>query len=373
MSFKCNLCNAEFNDDKDLFRHSKLCTGLDGADHGSEAKAVSTAPGIFKRLIALQIDVFILQFILKLLAMNDNPKAIFMVVAFYLFVKDLPFYGSIGKKIAGLDIVDSEGNPAPPDKLILRNFTLAGGYVLAAIGDKAFSDLVVLFILLPNLFVLMEIYNAATSSDGRRMGDRIAGTKVRDLSPEREKTFKVITFILFLTVFSGLFFMRTHNKAPDTVSQSVSEWAKFTTPDGEITVLFPGANPQKKVYTPDVPGGEKIGYSIIVDSYYFALFVSRFPKTDKMKETFNSPDIADKLMEPFKNMSTDAVLLASEKINESNFQGLLLKYKASGRIVFLKILLKRPECTYYILSAEAKESDENSAPVKTFLNSIVIH
>lgn len=68
--------------------------------------------------------------------------------------------GSLGKRLTGLTIVDATGQPASPGSLIFRNLPI-----------------VIPFVVLAEYFVMKG------ASDGKRWGDRWAGTRVQDQRP----------------------------------------------------------------------------------------------------------------------------------------------------------------------------------------------
>lgn len=88
---------------------------------------------------------------------------------------------SIGKKLMKLRPVRDDGGKMDLETSIRRNWTLALGMLGTVVVYAPFLGIIALTLLLTlvgAILGLMEIYFVLTSPDGRRYGDRFAGTRV---------------------------------------------------------------------------------------------------------------------------------------------------------------------------------------------------
>ncbi len=120
-----------------------------------------------KRVCAFLIDIFIINLAYSVLiaVIAGVPDfALYLLLIAYLLVKDALIHGqSIGKYVVGLRVVDMEGQPCDFSKSGLRN----------------------LIFIVPVLSEIVEYIVMQRSSEARRLGDRMAGTKVQDVRPNR--------------------------------------------------------------------------------------------------------------------------------------------------------------------------------------------
>lgn len=137
----------------------------------------SSVPGPNKRVFAFLFDIVLLNTIqLVPIAFLQS----YFVTAAYIILKDV-FSRSPGKLLTGLQIHDLEQQKASLSARIVRN------------------------ILLPiPVFPLVEYIALRLSPEGRRLGDRLAGTRVVDVSHNlSEGTYMLLSFglIIIITVF----------------------------------------------------------------------------------------------------------------------------------------------------------------------------
>jgi len=123
---------------------------------------VTDVPGPNKRVFAFLIDgiTFSLAFAaLTVLTPRLGGLWEYGLWSIYFLLRDVAG-GSLGKRLTGLTIVDGTGQPASTGSLIARNVPV-----------------VIPFVVIAEYFVMKG------ASDGKRWGDRWAGTRVRDLRP----------------------------------------------------------------------------------------------------------------------------------------------------------------------------------------------
>lgn len=127
---------------------------------------------------------------------------------------------SIGKSLMGLRVIDEHGRRAIFFQGFIRNFILVmplivfyalfwgQGFVLNTIGRTAFL-VVYAFFMMESLVVMLS------KKEGRRLGDRMAGTYVHDLNPGWVRwPFVVLGTLLMAGFFVGnIVLNRTFNKA----------------------------------------------------------------------------------------------------------------------------------------------------------------
>ena len=123
---------------------------------------VTDVPGPNKRVFAFLIDVITFNLVFAVLSRLVPGLAGLweygLWSVFFLF-RDIAG-GSLGKRLTGLAILDGTGQPAGTGSLILRNVPV-----------------VIPFIVIAEYFVMKG------AADGKRWGDRWAGTRVQDLRP----------------------------------------------------------------------------------------------------------------------------------------------------------------------------------------------
>ncbi len=137
-----------------------------------------------KRVCAFLIDFFIID--LAYYALNaviaEVPEALhYLLVITYLLIRDALLHGqSIGKYVVGLRVVDMEGQPCNFSKSGLRN----------------------LIFMIPVLSEIVEYIVMQRSSEAKRLGDRMAGTKVQDVRPDRPDLLFLLISILVVILLS---------------------------------------------------------------------------------------------------------------------------------------------------------------------------
>jgi uncharacterized RDD family membrane protein YckC len=132
-----------------------------------------------KRFIAALIDGVIAAVI------GFIPVIGSFVGAAYMLLRDgleLDFMNgrSIGKKVMKLRPVTSDGSKMTIEKSIKRNWMFALGAfngILLFIPILGWALMIILSII-GLLIVLFEIFKVVTDSEGRRLGDNMAGTKI---------------------------------------------------------------------------------------------------------------------------------------------------------------------------------------------------
>lgn len=162
-----------------------------------------------KRVCAFLIDSFfvilVTTFLLEDLSFRMVEKglmpATLIFEGLYLLLRDSVRGKSLGKLAVGLQVVDLNGRPCGPWRSIVRNliFVLPGAVTYAIFSDLVWVPLRKLFV----VFYLIEYLAMRFSAEGRRFGDRWAGTQVVDTRPHlKDSLFLGISLILFL-LFSG--------------------------------------------------------------------------------------------------------------------------------------------------------------------------
>ncbi len=141
-------------------------------------KGLAGRPDIGRRLAAALIDGLI-TFVVGLIPLLGG-----LVATAYWLVRDgldLEFmdHRSIGKKVMKLRPVTIDGSPVDVATSVKRNWMFA----LGGIGQLLFFTLIgipIAFLLFLAAFVIgiVEIVLVVTDSEGRRFGDKLAGTRV---------------------------------------------------------------------------------------------------------------------------------------------------------------------------------------------------
>lgn len=118
-------------------------------------------PGPNKRVCAFLIDSLIAGgihiIIVLLIAKNIFDFAWYI----YILLRDCFSGQSLGKRLVGLQVIDEKGTPVAASKTIARN----------------------IFMIIP-FFPIIEYFIMLNEESGRRIGDKVAKTKVNDLRPE---------------------------------------------------------------------------------------------------------------------------------------------------------------------------------------------
>ncbi len=170
-----------------------------------------------KRVCALLIDVFIINLaysVLSAVGAGLPDVVLSLLLIAYLLVRDALLRGqSIGKYVVGLRVVDMEGKPCNLRRSGLRNLIFIVPPVIFAIlsllpepveGSPGVPDVppyVVGLIFIAFSIYVIEYIVIRRSSEARRLGDRMAGTKVRDLRPDRPDWWFFLFSILVVVLF----------------------------------------------------------------------------------------------------------------------------------------------------------------------------
>jgi uncharacterized RDD family membrane protein YckC len=174
-----------------------------------------------KRVCALLIDVFIINLaysVLSAVGAGLPDIALSLLLIAYLLVRDAFLRGqSIGKYVVGLRVVDMEGQPCNLRRSGLRNLIFIVPPVIFGIVSQLFESVesapdIPLYVS-GLIFIALSIYVIEyivmqRSSEARRLGDRVAGTKVQDMKPDRSDwwffLFSILIVVLFFFVGPGV-------------------------------------------------------------------------------------------------------------------------------------------------------------------------
>ncbi len=173
-----------------------------------------------KRICAYLIDIFIINLAYSVLAavIAGIPDISLHLLLFaYLLIRDALVHGqSIGKYAVGLRVVDMEGQPCGLRRSGLRNLIfivpvlIFGTLSLLPEPVESTPDVPIIPLYIYGLIFIavsvdvIEYFVMRSSKWERRLGDRMAGTKVQDLRPDRPDWW----FLLFsILVFVLLFFV----------------------------------------------------------------------------------------------------------------------------------------------------------------------
>ena len=154
-----------------------------------------------KRICAFLIDVIVINlaysvFTAVIAGIPDISLSLLMIA--YLLFRDALLHGqSIGKYAVGLRVVDMEGQPCDLRRSGLRNLIFIVPVLIFGIVSLLFEP-VESTLDVPNIpiYIYMAIFIAVavdvieyfvmrSSKWERRLGDRMAGTKVQDIRPKR--------------------------------------------------------------------------------------------------------------------------------------------------------------------------------------------
>lgn len=152
--------------------HSPL--SADDTDPGAAPKA-----DVAKRVIAVVIDAVIAAIVGVIPVVGGIAGAIYMVVRDGLDV-DFMRNRSLGKKLMKLRPVHLDGRPIGIEASLRRNWMFGIGALTAVLMYIPFLGwaLIPVVALVGLAIGLYEAYLVITDAEGRRWGDRLAGTKV---------------------------------------------------------------------------------------------------------------------------------------------------------------------------------------------------
>ncbi len=139
--------------------------------------------GLNKRVCAFSID-FLILLTLELITLRFASSTFYILIWVVFFALKDSFNGqSLGKRFVGIQVVDNNNLRISFLKSLLRN----------------------LLFLFPMFFVpiiLIEYVVMSYNSLGRRIGDMIARTSVRDLRPDQsDSKYRTINFLIFFVAF----------------------------------------------------------------------------------------------------------------------------------------------------------------------------
>jgi len=136
-------------------------------------------PGPNKRVCAFFIDSIIGQIFGVLFSIALAKDISWIIWAVYILFKDCISGQSVGKYIVGTQVVDEDNLPAKYFNTIIRN----------------------IFMIIPLLPLIEYIVMLRDKEEARRIGDKIAKTKVNDLKPQaQDSTFLWISVALLIVV-----------------------------------------------------------------------------------------------------------------------------------------------------------------------------
>ncbi|OQX01670.1 MAG: hypothetical protein BWK80_59455 [Desulfobacteraceae bacterium IS3] len=172
-------------------------------------------PSPNKRICAILIDFAIVTFLQSLLHLFgiNTKNFIFQSLFFFLYVFRDSYKGqSPGKVLIGLKVTDLEGNPISLSASFKRNIILFWEYIV-------YAPMLLILLIEPNFILkiiaihiglivigvfisIIEYIKITYSYDGRRIGDKLAKTKVIDLHPDRGgwRYFFLSLIIIFVSV-----------------------------------------------------------------------------------------------------------------------------------------------------------------------------
>ncbi len=143
--------------------------------HGEETQPFHK-PGPNKRVCAFLIDSMLINLLYWKLSLYMAGWVPFLLLYAYLFFRDAFGGSGPGKLLVGLQVVDLDGRPQNLAKGFLRNLTM---------------------IFLP--LQLIEYIFMLSNPEGRRLGDRLAKTVVRDTKPQLpDKLFLLLSVAVFV-------------------------------------------------------------------------------------------------------------------------------------------------------------------------------
>lgn len=161
---------------------------------------------LHRRVFAALVDIGIANVVVVLgwhTGVLPSDVAGRLVWAGLMLVRDV-FGRSPGKQLAGLAVESEYGGPVTAGKRLLRNAPL------------------ILPILLPVEYVVVRF-----SNDGRRLGDRMAKTRLADLDPERPDTpyfwYGLALWLMWFGFLATPIYLSNLDKAKDIAAQAERE------------------------------------------------------------------------------------------------------------------------------------------------------
>ena len=170
-----------------------------------------------KRVCAFLIDLLIINLAFSVLTavIAGIPDISFSLISIvYLLVRDALVHGqSLGKYAVGLRVVDLEGQPCDLRRSGLRNLIFIVPVLIFGIlsllsepveytPDVPDIPLYIYgFIFIAVAVDVIEYFVMRASKWERRLGDRMAGTKVQDLRPDRRDGWFLLFSILVVVLF----------------------------------------------------------------------------------------------------------------------------------------------------------------------------
>lgn len=131
-----------------------------------------------KRVFAFLLDSLI-GCAIGIISSLAGLKIHWIVWATYILFKDIYNGRSVGKLCAGIQIIDEEGKPSNFTQTVMRN----------------------IFMIIP-LFPLIEYFVMVQDSEGKRLGDKVAKTRVNDLDPEqRDEAYLLLSIGCVILMF----------------------------------------------------------------------------------------------------------------------------------------------------------------------------
>ena len=176
-----------------------------------------------KRICAYLIDIFIINLVYSVLTaviagIPDIALSLLfgLLLIAYLLIRDALFHGqSIGKYTVGLRVVDMEGQPCDLRKSGLRNLIFIVPVLIFGIVSllpepvESSADVpniplyIYALIFIAVATDIIEYFVMRASKWERRLGDRMAGTKVQDLRPDRpDWWFLLFSLLIVVLLFS---------------------------------------------------------------------------------------------------------------------------------------------------------------------------
>jgi len=171
-----------------------------------------------KRICAYLIDIFIIDLAYSVVAsiISGVPDiSLSLLLITYLLVRDALIHGqSIGKYAVGLKVVDMEGQPCDFRRSAQRNLIFVVPMLLFGIESLLSepiestvngADIPVyiygLVFITFSVYVI-EYFVMRASKWERRLGDRMAGTRVLDVRPNRpDWWFLLISILVFVSLY----------------------------------------------------------------------------------------------------------------------------------------------------------------------------
>jgi uncharacterized RDD family membrane protein YckC len=141
-------------------------------------------PGPNKRVCAYLIDAIIISTIGIIVSLAFSKDIYWIVYALLLIVKDSSNGQSFGKYLVGTQVIDMGGSTASLTKTMVRN----------------------IFMAVPVLPLIEYFVMLSDKQEGRRIGDRVAKTKVNDLNPQRKDSTFLLVSLALVAIYIVLVF-----------------------------------------------------------------------------------------------------------------------------------------------------------------------